>query len=176
MKKRAALWLALSLAVVGSLPAEESATKPTPKSDQETATAAIPASAAQITAPLVLKDGAISQPDKTELPEGGKAIFKLSVPKDGTYVIHAIVNAADEDSNSFYLNIDAQPEDPLMIWDMDVTKGFEERVVSWRGNGDSNSDEFVPKKFTLKAGEHKAIVIGREPTQLKSISIRPVAN
>lgn len=176
MKKRAVLLLTLSVALLGSLRAEDSAAKPTPKADNETASAVIPASAAQITAPLVLKDGAISQPDKTELPEGGKAIFKISVPKDGTYVIHAVVNAADEDANSFYLNIDGQPEDPLMIWDMDVTKGFEERTVSWRGSGDSNSDEFVPKKFTLKAGEHKVIVIGREPTQLKSISIHAAAN
>ena len=60
-----------------------------------------------------------------------------------------------------------------MIWDMEVTKGFEERIVSWRGNGDSSSDEFTPKVFKLTAGEHKLMIVGREPTFLKSVSIRP---
>ena len=123
------------------------------------------------TAPLVLTNGYIEQPEQTELPQGGKAILNFTLTNAGTYVITAIVNAESEDKNSFFLNIDAQPEDPMMIWDMDPTTGFEERTVSWRGNGDANNDEISPKKFTLSAGAHKLIVIGREPMQLKSISI-----
>jgi hypothetical protein len=136
----------------------------------------ISASAAKVTAPLVLKDGAISQPQQTELAEGGKAVFEFTVPTAGTYVIHAVVNAPAEDANSFYLNIDAPPEDPLMIWDIDVTNGFEERIVSWRGKGEPENDEFKPKRFTLAAGAHKLYLVGREPAFLKSISIRPAAN
>ena len=60
----------------------------------------------------------------------------------------------------------------MMIWDIDPTEGFEERAVSWRGNGDASSDEFAPKRFHLTAGAHKLIVVGREPALLKSISIR----
>jgi hypothetical protein len=133
-------------------------------------------SAAAVSAPLVLKDGAISQPHQTDVAAGGRAIFNFSVAKDGDYVIQAVVNAPDEDSNSFYLNIDAQPEDPLMIWDIAVTKGFEERIVSWRGSGDDSSDEFVPKRFKLTAGAHQLIIVGREAAQLKSVAIRPAAN
>lgn len=129
-------------------------------------------SSAVVSAPFVLKDGAISQPAQTEVAEGGKAIFTFKVAEAGDYVIDAVVNAPDEDSNSLFLNIDAQPEDPLMIWDMEVTTGFAKRVVSWRGSGDSSSDEFSPKVFTLSAGEHKLIVVGREPAQLKSVSFR----
>ncbi|HEU5396555.1 MAG TPA: hypothetical protein VFV81_05255, partial [Verrucomicrobiae bacterium] len=60
---------------------------------------------------------------------------------------------------------------PLMIWDIDVTSGFEERTVAWRGNGDANNDEISPKKFALAAGPHQLIIIGREPTELKSVSL-----
>ena len=174
MKKTSLLLLACALAIPTF--ADETAPKAAPASTSSKDLPAAPVisvSAATVTAPLVLKDGAISQPKQTELAEGGKAVIAFKVPKDGNYVIRAVVNAPDEDSNSFYLNIDAQPEDPLMIWDMEVTKGFEERVVSWRGNGDSSSDEFAPKIFKLTAGEHKLNIVGREPTFLKSVSVQP---
>ena len=134
----------------------------------------LPVTEAKITSPFVLKDGAISQPETTEVKGGGRAVFTFKVAEAGEYVIHGTVKAPDEDSNSFYLNIDAEPEDPLTIWDLEVTNGFEERVSNWRGNGDSANGEFVPKTFKLTAGEHKLIVGGREPASLKSISIQRV--
>jgi hypothetical protein len=88
-------------------------------------------------------------------------------------VIEALVNAPDESSNSFFLNIDAQPEDPDMIWDVELTTGFEKRVVNWRGDGSDSSDEFVPKSFKLTPVAHKLIIVGREPgTLLKSLTLR----
>jgi hypothetical protein len=135
--------------------------------------AIIQASAGTVTAPLVLTNGIISQPEQTELDAGGKAIFSFTITNDGDYIFTAMINAADESANSFFVNVDANPEDPMMIWDMDVTTGFEERTVSWRGNGDANADEISPKKFHLTAGAHKLIIVGREPTQLKSISVKP---
>lgn len=169
----------LACALPFSLLAQGAAPKApaSPSKPETAAVATIPASAGVVTAPLVLKDGSISQPESTELAGGGKAVFEFTVAKAGTYEIKGLVNAAGEDTNSFFVNVDTPPEDPLMIWDIDVTNGFEERVVSWRGNGDANSDQFTPKHFTLTAGAHKLIVVGREPTtRLKSISIRPVAN
>jgi hypothetical protein len=124
---------------------------------------------------MVLTDGYISQPERTELPAGGKAVFNFTITNAGTYVLKALVKGEGEDVNSFYVNIDAQPEDPMMICDFEVTNGFEERTVSWRGNGTPEADEIVPKKFNLTAGKHKLIIVGREPGQLKSISIRPAA-
>ena len=176
MKKFSALLLVFVLAL--PMFAEDTAKK-TPPPDSNAAKLAappMPASAAVVTAPLVLKDGAISQPQQTELTEGGKAVFEFTLAKAGNYVIHAEVNAPAEDANSFFLNIDAPPEDPAMIWDIDVTSGFEERLVSWRGKGDVDNDEFKPKVFKLSAGPHKLFLVGREPTFLKSISIRPAAN
>jgi len=137
---------------------------------------AIPASAGVVSAPLVLTNGIISQPEQTELPEGGRATYDFAITNAGSYVIRAMVNAPAEDSNSFYVNVDAQPEDPAMIWDIDPTTEFEERTVSWRGNGTPESDEFVPKRFNLSAGAHKLFIVGREPAQLKNISIRPAAD
>lgn len=169
-----ALASGLAVSVLAGTPAPKHAA-PAAEAKDQPAGPVMSAADAKLTAPLVLKDGAISQPAQTELTEGGKAVFTFSVKETGNYVIHAVVNAPAEDANSFFLNIDAPPEDPLMIWDMEVTTGFQERVVSWRGTGDANYDEFSPKVFKLTAGEHKLCVVGREPTFLKSLSIRAAA-
>ena len=117
-----------------------------------------------VSGPFVLTNGYLFQPEvRAELGEGGKAVFSFTITNDGEYVIHAVVNAPGEDSNSFFLNIDAQPEDPLTIWDVDPTNGFEERVVSWRGDGAADSDQFSPKRFKLTAGKHQLFLQGREP-------------
>ena len=133
------------------------------------------ASDGTLTAPLILTNDYIVLPgDQAELAAGGKATFNFSVTNTGNYVIEAFVNAPDESSNSFFLNIDAQLVDPDMIWDIPVTSGFEKCLVSWRGNGDSSTDQFTPKVFKLDAGAHNLILIGREPgTLLKSLSIHP---
>jgi hypothetical protein len=136
----------------------------------------LPAAAAVVNAPLILTNGCLSQPEQTELAGGGRAVFNFTITNAGNYVLQATVNAPAEDSNSFYVNVDTPPEDPAMIWDIDVTNGFEERTVSWRGNGTPESDEIVPKRFNLSAGAHKLILVGREPAQLKSISLRLAAN
>jgi hypothetical protein len=154
----------------------KSATATDTTTSKETPGLTFPASAGTVKTPFVLTNDCLYQPDiKTELNEdGGKAIYNFTITNAGEYVIHAVVNAPGEDSNSFFLNIDAQPEDPLCIWDIDVTSGFEERIVNWRGDGAADSDQFAPKRFKLAAGKHQLIIIGREPeTQLKSLSIRP---
>lgn len=128
-----------------------------------------------MSAPFVLTNGYLFQPEaRAELGEGGKAVYTFVITNAGDYVIHAVVNAPAEDSNSFFLNIDGKPEDPLMIWDIDPTSGFEERIVSWRGDGSDGADQFAPKLFKLTEGKHHLFIFGREPdAQLKSISIRP---
>jgi hypothetical protein len=130
----------------------------------------IPVTAAVVTAPFVVTNGVLSQPEQREVTDGGKAVFDFSLTNSGTYLVRGLANATEETMNSFFVNVDAQPND-TMIWDLDVTNGFEERTANWRGNGAADSGEFVPKKFKLSAGAHKLIIVGREPTQLKSISI-----
>jgi hypothetical protein len=163
MKKTIPFLLVLALATSGFA---QDAAKKSP--------ASIPATAAKVTKPLVVKDGVISQPERTEIADGGQAVFEFSVPKDGDYIIAAVVKAPDDDSNSFYVNVDTPPkDDPLMIWDIDHSSDFEERVVNWRGTGEAGSGQFSPKVFKLTAGAHKLYLVGREPAQLKSVSIRP---
>jgi hypothetical protein len=133
-----------------------------------------PASAATLTAPLVLtNDYFYLTGDQAEVTNGGKAVISFNITNAGDYVVETLVNANDESTNSFFANVDATPSDE-MIWDIEVTAGFEKRMVNWRGTGDSGSDEFSPKRFTLTPGAHTLVIVGREPgVQLKSITIRP---
>jgi hypothetical protein len=134
-----------------------------------------PASAAVLTAPLVLTNDYLHLATaQAELADGGKAVFSFTIANAGNYVIETLVNAPDESTNSFFVNIDAQPVDPDMIWDIQLTTGFEKRLVNWRGNGDSSTDQFTPKNFKLEPGTHTLVIVGREPdVQLKSLTILP---
>jgi hypothetical protein len=136
-----------------------------------------PASAAVLTTPLALtNDYVFLNSDQAEVASGGKAVFSFTVTNAGNYEIETLVNAPDGSSNSFFVNIDAQPTDPDMIWDIPVTTGFEKRVISWRGNGDVDNDEFTPKRFKIEPGAHSLVIVGREPgTLLKSVTIRTAA-
>ena len=128
-----------------------------------------------VIAPLLLTNGYLTQlGERTDGTDGGWVVFPFTLTNAGEYVIYGTVRATDEESNSFFLNIDEVPEDPTMIWDIVVTDKFEEQVVNWRGTGASGSDEFDPKVFTLAAGRHRLIIYGREPNaQLMSLSIQP---
>jgi len=122
--------------------------------------------------PLIATNGYIYQPLQTDVTSGGQALYNFNLLNAGDYVIQALVNAPDNGANSFYVNIDAQPQDPTMIWDVALTTGFERRTVSWRGNGTSISNQFAIKIFSLSAGPHQLIIVGRETnTQLEQVSI-----
>jgi hypothetical protein len=107
---------------------------------------------------------------------GGTAVYNFTITKAGNYEVQALVNAPSVNANSFYVNIDGQPQISTMIWDiMPVTSGFQQRIVSWRGNGSENNDQIVPKVFSLNAGPHQIILAGREPgTGLASFTLLQV--
>ncbi len=109
---------------------------------------------------------------------GGTAAYNFTIANAGNYEIEALVDAPTTDANSFYVNIDSVPQDSSMIWDiMPVTSGFEQRIVSWRGGGSENNDQIVPKVFSLSAGPHQIIFVGREPgTALASFTLLQVAS
>jgi hypothetical protein len=112
------------------------------------------------------------------ISSGGTAVYNCTITNAGNYEIQALVNAPSLNANSFYVNIDGQPQNSTMIWDiMPITSGFEQRTVSWRGNGSENNDQIVPKIFNLSAGPHQIIFVGREPyTALSSFTLVPVAS
>jgi hypothetical protein len=142
--------------------------------------------AGTITAPFATNSaGYISQSSQTTLQGGGRAVYGFSISTAGDYVVAANVNAPDTTANSFYVNIDAEPTDPTSIWDVPVTSGFTNQVVSWRGNGtvDTSTNQgvgysgyipqYAPMVFTLSAGLHQLIIVGREAgAQLGTVSIQ----
>jgi Bacterial Ig domain/Protein of unknown function (DUF1565) len=135
-----------------------------------------------ISAPFVAGSGVISQPAYTSVTNGGRAAYTFTIANAGDYTVSALVNASSTDENSFFVNIDADPTDPTMVWDVPVTSGLADQTVSWRGNGvvDTNSPsgmtaQFAPKIFNLSTGVHQLIICGREGNvQLGTITIAAV--
>ena len=137
--------------------------------------AAIKAESGSVSGPFVLANGYIWQPVDTAATNGGRAVYTFTITNAGIYVIQAFVNAPNSAANSLYLNIDAEPADWSMIWDIPLTSGFEPRIVSWRGNGTADNNQFVPKIFNLTQGAHQLILMGREANaQWKGFSVVPV--
>jgi len=132
------------------------------------------ADAGVITSPFISLNGIVSQNLLTSLLGGGEAVYDFTIDIPGNYVISATLQAPSDGENSVYVNVDAEPIDPLMIWDVPVTSGFAPQLVTWRGNGGTTSPQYSPKMFKLSAGDHQLYVRGREPnTQLQSFSINP---
>jgi hypothetical protein len=97
----------------------------------------------------------------------GIATYSFIITNAGNYEVQALVNASTDGANSLYVNIDTIPQDPAMIWDVALTSGFENRLVSWRGTtGTDTANEYVPWIFYLTTGPHQIIFYGREPNTL----------
>ncbi|HET7767397.1 MAG TPA: hypothetical protein VFN74_01405, partial [Chloroflexota bacterium] len=118
----------------------------------------------------------VSQSTLTSDPAlGGKAACTFNVAVAGNYVIDMVVDAATLGSNSLFVNVDAEPTAPTMIWDVtSLTSGFQTRTVSWRGTGTESAPQYSPKVFSLSAGSHQLILRGREAgMKVDKITIRP---
>ena len=133
------------------------------------------ANSGTLTPPFIAANGIVSQNLQTSLAGGGEATYNFTIDIPGSYVVSALLNAQTEAQNSLYINVDGEPTDPLMIWDIPVTSGFTNRTASWRGNGSPTAPpQFSPKVFTLSAGTHQLYVRGREANvQIQSFSIYP---
>jgi hypothetical protein len=122
------------------------------------------AEAGSIQAPFAVSGGAIVQSTSTDLTTGGRATYNFNIGTAGDYLIKAVVSAPSDSENSLFVNIDAEPLDPSMIWDvLPLTSGFETRFVGWRGSGTFDHPDSQPKVFSLSAGAHQLIFVGREP-------------
>ena len=128
-----------------------------------------------IRSPFVLAEGSLSQPLATDRIHGGRASFVFETKIPGDFVIVAFVNAPATNSNAFYINIDAEPEDASMVWDVPGTKGFEERLVSWRESRAVGVQGVARKVFHLLPGRHELVVCGSTAnTQLRSLQVVPL--
>jgi hypothetical protein len=129
-----------------------------------------------ISSPFTSSGGFVSQNVMTTgnpaTSGAGRAVYGFTVTNAGNYLVSAMVDAPDTAADSLYVNIDAEPTDPTMIWDIPVTVGVERRTVAWRGAGSPTAPEFSPKVFALSAGIHRLIIRGREPgVRLQTIEI-----
>lgn len=138
------------------------------------------ATAGAITSPFAVSSSVINgvtynyiaQPVTTSVTSGGSASYNFTITEAGEYAIQALVNAPNDGANSLFVNIDGEPQDPAMIWDITPTSGFEQQNISWRGTGTDIANQFVPKFFNLSAGLHQITFRGREAnTQLSSFSL-----
>jgi hypothetical protein len=127
-----------------------------------------------VASPFVISGNYVSQPSQTGLADGGRAVYGFTIPTAGAYSVAINLNAPDEGANSLFVNIDTDPTDPYMIWDVPITSSFENRTVAWRGNGTFDNPQFPNKVFNLSAGTHQLVIIGREANlQLGRITISP---
>ena len=115
-----------------------------------------------VTGPFVVTNGHIYQPVQTDLTNTGLAVYTFTITNSGSYVVQALVNAPNSAANSFYVNIDAEPEGPCMIWDIPLTSGFQRQTITWRGNGTAGRDQCDGKVFYLTQGTHHLVLKGRE--------------
>ena len=99
-------------------------------------------------------------------------MFAFNITNAGSYVIRVTLNAQGNQPHAFGINIDAEPKEPQMIWDIGATSGFEPRFVNWRGTGNATTAQSSPQVFTLNPGAHQLIVRGMDPnTQLQRLSV-----
>jgi len=130
-----------------------------------------------ISAPFYIAGGGtfIQQDAMSGLNDGGRASYQFSITNAGDYSVTVFLNAPSEGANSIYISMDAQPTDPMAIWDVPVTTGFQNRVAAWRGSGAFNAPEFSPKLWSLTTGLHTLYIRGREPgVQLDRITVQRV--
>lgn len=130
------------------------------------------ANSGQFFSPFVLDNNIAFQNVGTSFPDAGKAIYAFNIETAGNYILSFDIDAPTEGNNSFFININNEPTDPYMVWHVPVTTNFENRTVSWQGNGNWDNSEFVPKIFNLGPGSHQIIIKGREAnTRFRSINI-----
>jgi hypothetical protein len=144
---------------------------PTPTPTAAPLGLSFPSTAGVITTPFVINNNAVSQPTSNDDPTlGGRAFYAFNVPTSGDYLLSVLVNCPDGASNSFFVNIDAEPSS-AMIWSIPVTSGLENRIATW-------VPSTTPKVWTLSAGTHQLIIRGREANTILqhiTLGIAPAA-
>src|SRR5205085_3723224 len=121
---------------------------------------------------FVLGDGYVYQPVATGLADGGRASYPFNLASAGNYLVQAIVDAPVAAQRSFFVNVDAEPQEPYMAWRIPITMDFQAANVSWQGNGNCLNPQIVPAVFSLSAGNHQLIIRGRDANaKLDRISI-----
>lgn len=118
------------------------------------------AESGQINAPFVVTNGCIWQHVQTGPTNGGRAVYHFTITNAGSFVILARVLSPQSANNAFYVNIDREPEEPAMVWDVPRLNEFTNQLVSWRQDPARVNAVFVRKVFALCEGTHQLIIRG----------------
>ena len=121
--------------------------------------------AGTITAPFRTNGGYVCRSVlATNVASGGTASYYFNITNAGQYVVEASVLAPNSGTKSFWVNVDAIPVDPTMIWDIyPYSTNWQTVPVSWRGSSTTlTNDQYSPNIFTLTSGVHDLIIVGRE--------------
>jgi hypothetical protein len=133
--------------------------------------AVLNAGSGSVVAPFVLTNGCVCQ---SRSREGGKgrAVYDFIVTNSGSFVLQCLVKAPGGDTNSLLVNVDAEPNDPGMTWNIPLTPGFTNRLISWRGESHPGSILVERKVFNLSPGRHQIVLRGDSgDVQLARISV-----
>lgn len=99
-------------------------------------------------------DGTISQSVASSDPTtAGRSVYYVDLPTSTTYTISASVNCPNSSSNSFFVQVGAEPT-TSNAWIIPITSGLETRTVTW-------SPSSTPQTFVLSAGVHPLYIRGR---------------
>lgn len=112
-----------------------------------------------------ITNGILAHLSTTSRTNDPKLYYTFTITNPGDYVVVAQVNAPGSPASSLLVNIDAEPREPEMIWDIPATRdqGPEYHFVAWRGTNTQTKGRFSPKYFNLAAGNHLLIVKQRSP-------------
>lgn len=113
-----------------------------------------------VTPPFVISNGCLCQAVSVASSEKGRAVYNFTVTNAGSFVVQALVNSPYDQTNSLLVNLDAEPEPPTMIWDVPLTVGFTNQLVSWHTEAASGPSFLRRKVFNLARGEHQLIIRG----------------
>ena len=131
----------------------------------------IDATTGTLISPMVADGGGtyISTPTNDD----GEAIFAVTISTAGLYEISANVNAPSISDNSFFVGFNDTTLNATDIWDIvELTTGFENRLMNIRGTGSFDVPEFKPATVNLSTGTNYIIFAGREnDTQLQDFSL-----
>ena len=128
----------------------------------------IEAESGVVSAPFCVTNGYVYQPVQTSSTNGGGAVYDFTITNAGSYYVLAMVCNTNDWTNSFSINIDGEPEDPKMVWEIPPGTGFTRQKVSWRGESNPGGVTF----FSLAEGAHQLIIRGRGANaQLDSLTI-----
>src|SRR5437899_1769686 len=90
------------------------------------------AGSGSVSAPFIVTNGCVCQRASDQAGKG-RAVYEFIVTNSGSFVLQGLVNAPAGDANSLIVNVDAEPDDTAMTWDIPVTVGFTNQLISWRG-------------------------------------------